>query len=143
MKTFVLAILSVTFFANLFAQEPIYGQWAFQNNAVYIVINEDSSVFQCRIARDRSAIYAKGQLHSNAKPLINWEPVVIIDSEGNSINSERFNWGTDVLSLKEGELTLAGKYGEFTYHKNYDNLPMECYRYLNPTRSKLIIKGES
>ncbi len=126
MKNVIFIIFALLSSAISIANESIYGLWQFEGNAVYILINEDGTTFQCRIAMDRSVISANGKLIAGPSTMISWQPLKIVDASGNSIDSNGFDWGTDTLEFTDGKLTLKGPYGNFSYKKCYMNLPPEC-----------------
>jgi len=93
---------------------------------VYIEILENGDTFQCRVAIGNSVMTAKGKLAFGPPTLINWEPLKTIDESGMEVSSDGFSWGTDLINLKNNQLTLTGPYGASTYEKLCDELPKEC-----------------
>jgi len=108
------------------ANESINGIWQFPGTSVYIEILENGDTFQCRVAIGNSVMTAKGKLAFGPPTLINWEPLKTIDESGMEVSSDGFSWGTDLINLKNNQLTLTGPYGASTYEKLCDELPKEC-----------------
>jgi len=86
---FVLALLASGRVAAIDLSE-ITGLWQFPAKAVWIQINADGSIFQCRIDRDGTVISSPGKF---APP--------------NAISWERF-WDTEHIEYRAGELVVHG-----------------------------------
>ena len=124
MKKILVSLLLVSILSVGNASESPFGLWQFSGTAVYVEILESGETFQCRIALDKSVITAKGTLIGTTS--INWEPLSIVDINGNPVDSQGFSWGTDSIAIENGKLTLAGPYGNFEYKKCCSSLPKEC-----------------
>ncbi len=73
-----------------------YGYWQYPNRAVWVYIDGNNEAFQCRIDKDDTIYKSYGTLIEEKE--ISWEEI----------------WGKDTLKVKNGKLSLKGKYGEFS-----------------------------
>lgn len=73
------------------------GIWQYPGRAVWIYINDADNAFQCRIGKDETVYRSQGNL-VEAKQIV-WDKI----------------WGTDQISIKDGKISLKGKYGNFSY----------------------------
>jgi len=106
------------------ANESPVGLWQFEHYAVYVEIDENGDTFQCRVDVDDSLITASGKY--SADNTILWEPVKIVDENGNPMETDNFSWEKDQVIIKNEEMTLNGPYGSFTYQKIQDQMPVKC-----------------
>ena len=82
--------------------ESIVGLWQFPDRGVWIKVEADGSAFQCRHAPSGTLFKSKGTYVSPGA--IRWDDI----------------WGTDKISVKDNVMTLAGKWGTFSYVKAKD-----------------------
>jgi len=94
----ILLLLLLTFLTGCSEEKSFVGLWQFPGKAVWIKIEANGNVFQCRMPNDTRTITSKGVIKDNK---IIWEKV----------------WGEDILRKNFGTLYLKGKYGEFGYKK--------------------------
>ncbi len=90
--------------------ESIVGLWQFPDRGVWIKVEADGSAFQCRHASSGTLFKSKGTYVSPGA--IRWEDI----------------WGTDQLTVKDNVMTLAGKWGTFSYHRAEDSMYEGCLR---------------
>jgi hypothetical protein len=96
------------------AREPsllnsISGLWQFEENNVWIQIDENGAAYQCRIGREGTVFSASGIFVSPNS--IEWQNI----------------WGTDTVTLTSGTMTLKGRIGEFTHHRASNPMSPACF----------------
>ena len=109
-----LRIAVLAFFSSLgYAQTPsalpsVAGLWQFAENTVWIQIDENGSVYQCRIGKGGTVYSSIGTFVAPSS--IEWRAI----------------WGTDKISLHSGTMLLKGPYGEFEYHRTSKAISPAC-----------------
>ena len=98
MKILVSFILASFFMSGCSGDDSLEGLWKFPGTAVWINIDADGSVFQCRMPDDVSTITSHGVLTDNT---IIWERI----------------WVEDSVRKSYGTMYLKGPHGEFGYKK--------------------------
>jgi len=93
-------------FAN--AASQFVGLWQFPDRQVWIQIDADGSVFQCRIAQNNVVIKSDGSFVAPDK--IIWNQI----------------WDEDTLLLEGNILTFSGKYGDFNFAPATDSMHCSC-----------------
>lgn len=86
----------------------IAGLWKFGMNSVWIQINSDGSALQCRIAPGGTVYTSRGAFVSPGT--VRWKAI----------------WGVDNVSLASDQMTLHGKWGDFTYHRSEQPMSPIC-----------------
>jgi len=89
------------------AKNKFVGIWQYPETSVWVKINSDNSVYQCRIARNNKVISSKGKLKGN---IIFWEEV----------------WKQDTINRMKNIISLNGKYGKFNYVKSSKKMNYKC-----------------
>jgi hypothetical protein len=77
----------------------LVGLWQFSGNTVWVQVRPDGSVFQCRVAVGGTVFESEGRYVSPQS--IHWQQI----------------WGTDEVTQNFDEITLHGKWGNFSYHR--------------------------
>ena len=83
------------------------GLWQFQDRQVWVKVDADGSVFQCRVAPNHQIIQSRGKLTGRT---IVWEQ----------------EWAPDTVSFGKGSLTLQGQYGTFEFQPACAAMSAEC-----------------
>ncbi len=89
--------------------ESMVGPWQFQDRAVWILVQTDGSTLQCRYASSDTTFKSKGKFVSPNS--IHWNDI----------------WGTDRVTVENGEMTLSGKWGKFTYRQSAFPMHETCH----------------
>lgn len=100
-------ILSFITFSSILDKNDFVGLWQAPKKAVWIKINQDNSVYQCRIDRDKSVISSNGVLKGN---IIYWERI----------------WGKDTIERKDNFILLSGRFGKFKFEKAINDMHYTC-----------------
>lgn len=91
-----------------FINSPFVGLWRYPNRGVWVTVNNNGDVFQCRIARNGTVITSQGALF---KPnIIVWSAI----------------WGQDFISQEKDTITLDGTYGRFAYRRTETEMAPAC-----------------
>jgi acid stress chaperone HdeB len=77
--------------------KSLVGVWTFPDTKVWIVVKQDGSATQCRIAPDGTVFFSKGTFR--APGALAWEK----------------NWGDDKVVREKDAIKLTGKFGTFSY----------------------------
>jgi hypothetical protein len=88
--------------------KSIVGLWQFPDRGVWIKIDADGSAYQCRHAPSGTLFTSKGTYVSPGA--IRWDDI----------------WDTDEVSIKGDVMTLAGKWGTFSYARAEDPMYERC-----------------
>ena len=79
------------------ALKSVVGVWTFPDTKVWIVVRQDGSATQCRIAPDGTVYFSKGAFR--APDILAWEKT----------------WGDDKVVREKDAIKLTGKFGTFSY----------------------------
>lgn len=86
----------------------LVGLWQFGEHTVWIKINPDGTALQCRVAPGGTVYESEGRY---ALPqAIHWQKI----------------WETDEITSDDGQITLHGKWGNFSYHRTTEAMSPTC-----------------
>jgi hypothetical protein len=84
------------------------GLWQFPDRTVWVRIAANGETFQCRVAPKGTIYRSEGKFVTS-----------------DTIQWRRETWGIDRVSLRDGGMTLSGKW-EFTYQRSVDPMDGRC-----------------
>jgi hypothetical protein len=87
----------------------LVGLWQFGGHTVWVKVNADGTALQCRVAPGGTIYQSEGRYVLPQS--IHWQEI----------------WETDEITSADGQITLHGKWGSFTYHRTTEAMNAACF----------------